>query len=41
MRLSPVRLVGGDPDDLFYLMNKLAIDEIGESLAATEFGAPA
>ena len=36
-----VRLVGGDPDDLFYLMNKLAIDEIGESLAATELGAPA
>ena len=36
-----VRLVGGDPDDLFYLMNKLAIDKIGESLAATEFGAPA
>ena len=36
-----VRLVGGDPDDLFYLMNKLAIDRIGESLAATELGAPA
>ena len=28
-----VRLVGGD--DVFYLMNKQAIDEIGQSLAAT------
>ena len=31
-----VRLVGGDADDMFYLMNKRAVDEIGESLAATE-----
>ena len=31
-----VRLVGGDADDTFYLMNKQADDEIGESFAATE-----
>ncbi len=30
-----IRLVGGDADDMFYLMNKQAIDEIGASLAAT------
>ena len=31
-----VRLVGGDADDMFYLMNKRAVDEIGESFAAME-----
>ena len=31
-----VRLVGGDADDTFYLMNKRAVDEIGESFAAME-----
>ena len=28
-------IVGGDGDEIFYLMNKSAIDEIGNSLAAT------
>ncbi len=30
-----IGLVGGDADDVFYLMNKVEIDRIGESLAAT------
>ena len=28
-------LVGGDADDVFYLMNRVEIDRVGESLAAT------
>ena len=28
-------IVGGDHDEVFYLMNKSAIDKIGDSLAAT------
>ena len=31
-----VKLIGGDADDVFYLMNKIEIDRIGESLAATQ-----
>ena len=31
-----MKLIGGDADDVFYLMNKIEIDEIGESLAATQ-----
>ena len=30
-----MKLVGGDADDVFYLMNRVEIDRIGESLAAT------
>ena len=30
-----VRLVGGDADDMFYLMNKPAIESLGESFVAT------
>ena len=30
-----MKIVGGDSDDLFYLMNRVEIDRIGESLAAT------
>ena len=30
-----MKLIGGDSDDVFYLMNKVEIDRIGESLAAT------
>ena len=30
-----MKLVGGDADDVFYLMNRVAIDQLGESLAAT------
>ncbi len=30
------KLVGGDPDDLFYWMNKVQIDKIGTSMAATQ-----
>ena len=33
-----MKLVGGDSDDLFYLMNKQAVDGIGSSLAATSVG---
>ena len=33
-----IKLVGGDADDLFYLMNKQAVDEIGTSLATTSVG---
>ena len=31
-----MRLVGGDADDVFYLMNKVEIDRIGDSLVATQ-----
>lgn len=31
-----IKLIGGDADDVFYLMNKVEIDRIGESLAATQ-----
>ena len=31
-----MKLIGGDADDMFYLMNKVEIDRIGESLAATQ-----
>ena len=31
-----MKLIGGDADDLLYLMNKVEIDRIGESLAATQ-----
>ena len=31
-----MKLVGGDADDMYYLMNKVEIDRIGESLAATQ-----
>ena len=30
-----IKLVGGDADDVFYLMNRVEIDRIGESLATT------
>ena len=30
-----IKLVGGDADDTFYLMNRVEIDRVGESLAAT------
>ena len=30
-----IKLVGGDADDVFYLMNRVEIDRIGESFAAT------
>ena len=30
-----IRIMGGDRDEVFYLMNKSAIDGIGSSLAAT------
>ena len=30
-----MKLVGGDADDTFYLMNRVEIDRVGESLAAT------
>ena len=30
-----MKLVGGDADDVFYLMNRVEIDRVGESLAAT------
>ena len=30
-----MKLVGGDADDVFYLMNRVEIDRIGESLTAT------
>ena len=33
-----MKLVGGDSDDLFYLMNKQAVDGIGSSPAATSVG---
>ena len=33
-----MKLVGGDTDDIFYLMNKVEVDRIGESLAATQVG---
>ncbi len=35
-----IQLVGGDADDVFYLMNKQPIDAIGESLAATLIASP-
>ena len=31
-----MNLIGGDADDMFYLMNKVEIDRIGESLVATQ-----
>ena len=30
-----IRIMGGDRDEVFYLMNKSAIDGIGSALAAT------
>ena len=30
-----MKLIGGDADDVFYLLNKVEIDQIGQSLAAT------
>ena len=30
-----MKLIGGDADDIFYLMNKVEIDQVGQSLAAT------
>ena len=30
------KLVGGDADDMFYLMNKVEIDDLGRSFAATQ-----
>ena len=30
-----INIVGGDADDVFYLMNRVEIDRIGESLATT------
>ena len=30
-----IKLVGGDADDVFYLMNRVEIDRIGESLTTT------
>ena len=31
-----MRLVGGDEDDMFYLMNKVEIDQLAESFSATQ-----
>lgn len=31
-----MKLIGGDADDMFYLMNKIEIDNIGQSLAETQ-----
>ena len=31
-----IKLVGGDPDDIFYLMNKAEIDQLGQSFAVTQ-----
>ena len=31
-----MRLIGGDEDDMFYLMNKVEIDQLAESFAATQ-----
>ena len=31
-----IKLVGGDADDVFYLMNKVEIDQLGQSFAATQ-----
>ncbi len=33
-----MKLIGGDAEDLFYLMNKTEIDQIGRSLAETQVG---
>ena len=30
-----IRIMGGDRDEVFYLINKSAIDKVGGSLAAT------
>ena len=30
------KLVGGDQEDLFYLMNKVEIDQLGQSFATTQ-----
>ena len=30
------KLVGGDTDDMFYLMNRVEIDELGRSFASTQ-----
>ena len=31
-----MKLIGGDADDIFYLMNKAEVDQVGGSLAATQ-----
>ena len=31
-----IKLVGGDADDVFYLMNRVEIDQLGQSFAATQ-----
>ena len=31
-----MKLIGGDADDMFYLMNKVEIDELGQSFVATQ-----
>ena len=31
-----MRLIGGEADDMFYLMNKVEIDQLGQSFAATQ-----
>ena len=31
-----MKLIGGDADDMFYLMNKVEVDQVGDSLAATQ-----
>ncbi len=30
-----IKLIGGDADDMFYLMNKVEVDQVGDSFAAT------
>ena len=31
-----MKLIGGDADDMFYLMNKVEVDQVGDSLAAAQ-----
>ena len=31
-----MKLIGGDADDMFYLMNKVEVDQVGDSLAETQ-----
>ena len=31
-----MKLISGDADNMFYLMNKVEVDQVGDSLAATQ-----
>ena len=31
-----MKLIGGDADDMFYLMNKVEIDQLADSFSATQ-----